>query len=439
MRACPHCSREIQDEAVFCRHCRRDVEPALWLTAMRRCPYCAEWIDLEVTKCNHCQKVLGISPERTAPFVESSLDDLVGDLRREAGPGPRDDLGRGRSWEAEAEPVSKGLLGRGRGMEPPPRRDLGRSGRSWEAEPERAPAAKPAEGTRGGSSWEADLDQQTAEQTAEQTAKQTAAAEQPQARKLGPFRRRPREPKPEPKPEPQYQRPEPLFLGSSGVEEVRPSAPDEGHSSFTALPVGRRRETSSFPRADREALISEEGASRGRGRRLLAALARTLIGLVVLGSAAFGGFYLLRGPGAPLLAQLLATATPPAPTASPAPSSTLSRAPTLPPVAGSTPVATDLTTTPGGQGCLSWEEVTVADEGKQLCVFGVIRRWFAVDEVPFVAIFSEDVGTFALVDRTGVHSVGPGDCVQGTGVVEIMRGTRPNIDVQGDLQPCTSE
>jgi len=405
MRACPHCSREIQDEAVFCRHCRRDVEPALWLTAMRRCPYCAEWIDLEVTQCNHCQKVLGGSPQRTAPFVESSLDDLVGDLRRESGPGPRDDLGRGgRSWEAEPEPVPARDQGRGRKREPEPvpARDLGRAGRSWEA----------------------DLEQQT-----------SAASAQPQARKLGPFRRRPKEPEPES----EYQRPEPLFVGTSGTEEVRPIAPDEDHSSFAALPVGRRRETSSFPQADREALISEEGAPRGRGRRLLAALARTLIGLVLLGSAGFGGFYLLRGPGAPLLAQLLATDTPPVPTPSPAPTNTLSRAPTLPPAAGSTPIAADLTTTPGVQGCLSWEVVTLADEGKQLCVFGVIRRWFAVDEVPFVAIFSEDVGTFAIVDRTGVHSVGPGDCVQGTGVVEVMRGTRPNIDVQGNLQPCTSE
>ncbi|HEX9674975.1 MAG TPA: zinc ribbon domain-containing protein [Anaerolineales bacterium] len=420
MRACPHCSREIQDEAVFCRHCRRDVEPALWLTAMRRCPYCAEWIDLEVSKCNHCQKVLGTGPERTAPFVESSLDDLVGDLRREAGPGPRDDLGRGgSSWEAEPEPASRGLLGRGREPqpEPVPARDQGR-GRKREPEP--VPARDLG---RAGRSWEADLEQQT------------AASAQPQARKLGPFRRRPREPKPEP----QYQRPEPLFVGTSGIEEVRPPAPDEDPSSFAALPIGRRRETSSFPQADREALISEEGAPSGRGRRMLAALARTLIGLVLLGSAGFGGFYLLRGPGAPLLAQLLATATPPAPTDSPAPTNTLSRAPTLPPVAGSTPIAADLTTTPGGQGCLSWEEVTLADEGKQLCVFGVIRRWFAVDEVPFVAIFSEDVGTFALVDRTGVHPVGPGDCVQGTGVVEVMRGTRPNIDVQGNLQPCTPE
>jgi len=422
MRACPHCSREIQDEAVFCRHCRLDVEPALWLTSMRRCPYCAEWIDLELAQCPHCRKVLHAgSPERTAPFVESSLDELVGDLRRQSGPGPRDDLGRsGSSWEAEPEPAPKGLLGRRREPqpEPAPARDGGRVGRGREPKPE------PVVARDQGRSWEVDLEQQ-----------QTAASEPPKARKLGPFRLRPREPKPET----QYERPEPLFVGSSGVEEVRPIAPDEDASSFTALPVGRRRETSSFPQADREALISDEGAPRGRGRRLLTALARTLIGLVLLGSAGFGGFYLLRGPGAPLLAQLLATATPPAPTASPAPTNTLSRAPTLPPVAGSTPIAADLTTTPGVQGCLSWEQVTLADEGKELCVFGVIRRWFAVDEVPFVAIFSEDVGTFALVDRTGTHSVGPGDCVQGTGVVEVMRGTRPNIDVQGNLQPCTTE
>jgi hypothetical protein len=163
-----------------------------------------------------------------------------------------------------------------------------------------------------------------------------------------------------------------------------------------------------------------------------------VVGLGLLGAVAFGGFYLVRGPGAPLLAQLLATDTPPPPTATPAPTSTLSRAPTLPPETETASIVEVTPATPGPTGCVSWEQVTLADEGKEMCVFGVIRRWFAAGEVPFVAIFSEEAGTFAFIDRSGVHPVGPGDCVQGTGVVEVMRGTRPNIDVKGELEPCST-
>jgi len=486
MRACPHCSGEIQDEAVFCRHCRRDVELALWLTAMRRCPYCAEWIDLEVAQCPHCQKQLHVGrPERTAPFVESSLDQLVGGLREEGswGQGPPDNLGRG--WDTEAQagrdrgggragadrsaparespPEARrglGLLRRGRAAEPEGGRARGLLGSGEDAAPgpgwqrgRKREAAAPGgdRGSRRGAeawpsrgddrgharqapqpatsdseprrSWEADLEQQAA------ALESKDSGSKPRVRKFGPFRIGRGEPKPEAEPGPG--RAEPLFGGTYGEEPARPL-----ESYPSSLPSARRRETSSFPSADREALLEDGLAQPGRGRRLLAALVRTMIGLTLLGAVAFGGFYLVRGPGAPLLAGLLATEAPPSPTPTPAPTSTLSRAPTLPPETAS--VVEGTPATPGPTGCVSWEQVTLADEGKELCVFGVIRRWFAVDEVPFVAIFSEEAGTFALIDRTGVHPMGPGDCVQGTGVVEVMRGTRPNIDVRGELEPCST-
>lgn len=448
----------------------------MWLASMRRCPYCAEWIELDREKCPYCETTVPASSlERTAPFVDSSLEDLVGGLRREAESGPalRDDLGRfGGDLEVERDQRPRGE--RDREADPRQQQQIGR--RSWQADLiEQAqdgglrPEIQP-EGSRESEigseqppdrrSWEPEPDEdqpgaerpddrQSVQQAAEQPPTRRSweagpepaqpAAPKPKERRLGPFRLG----RTEPKPEPERAGPEPLFVPTSGLEETgSPMRVEalEDRSSFAALPPGRRRETSSFPPADRQALLTEQGAGpSGRVSQLAGGLGRTLIALFVIGALGGGGYLLLRGPGAPLLAQLLATEVPATPTASPAPTNTLSRAPTLPPEStelAATSGADVATLTAGPEGCVLWDQVTLANEGEQLCVYGEIRRWFAVEEVPFVAIFSEEVGTFAIVDRTGVHPVGPGDCVMGRGVVEVMRGTRPNIDVQGELLSC---
>jgi hypothetical protein len=87
--------------------------------------------------------------------------------------------------------------------------------------------------------------------------------------------------------------------------------------------------------------------------------------------------------------------------------------------------------------CVSWEEIGEQDVGKELCVYGVVRRWFASGDIPFVAIFSEDLGTFAFIDRSTTYSqVRPGTCVTATGTVKLMRSVRPHIEVEGDLELC---
>jgi hypothetical protein len=58
MRNCPHCGKEIQDEAAFCRFCRHDVAPPLWLTSLQKCPYCAEWVERGIERCPLCGKAL---------------------------------------------------------------------------------------------------------------------------------------------------------------------------------------------------------------------------------------------------------------------------------------------------------------------------------------------------------------------------------------------
>ncbi len=56
-----------------------------------------------------------------------------------------------------------------------------------------------------------------------------------------------------------------------------------------------------------------------------------------------------------------------------------------------------------------------------------------------MAVFSEESGTFAIIDRTTTHPVGPGDCILARGTVEIMQATRPNIDAQGVLETCPED
>lgn len=87
--------------------------------------------------------------------------------------------------------------------------------------------------------------------------------------------------------------------------------------------------------------------------------------------------------------------------------------------------------------CVPWDTVSLQDARRTLCVYGVVKRWFAAGDLPFVAIFSEEPGTFALVDRENEHTdVRPGECIRGEGEIEVMSGTRPFIDIKGVVLPC---
>jgi hypothetical protein len=162
-------------------------------------------------------------------------------------------------------------------------------------------------------------------------------------------------------------------------------------------------------------------------------LVRGAIGLVLLAGLGFGIFTLAQGPAAAFVREAVATEAP-TPTPLPLPTHTPRVAPTLPPatdqVTSTVPAATPI------PECLPWDQVGVEDEGSELCVYGVIKRWFAAEEIPFVAIFSEEPATFAIIDRTTAHPVRAGDCIRVRGVVAIMSGTRPNIDAAGTLELC---
>jgi hypothetical protein len=113
--------------------------------------------------------------------------------------------------------------------------------------------------------------------------------------------------------------------------------------------------------------------------------------------------------------------------------------PTLPPSPTSlqAAAATAVTETPSQPACLLWDQITLENAGQTLCAYGQVKRWFVTGELPFVALFTEQPGTLYILDRlTSYPEVSAGTCIMATGVVEVMSGTRPFIDANGDLLTC---
>jgi hypothetical protein len=92
---------------------------------------------------------------------------------------------------------------------------------------------------------------------------------------------------------------------------------------------------------------------------------------------------------------------------------------------------------PDEMGCVRWDEISLDSEGEILCAYGVIKRWFQSGDIPYVAIFTEEMGTFEIIDYTRTYpEFKSGTCVMVEGEVEIMRNVRPYIDADGTLSVC---
>jgi hypothetical protein len=167
----------------------------------------------------------------------------------------------------------------------------------------------------------------------------------------------------------------------------------------------------------------------------LGSLLRRVVPILIGGAIVVAVVILAMGPGKDFFLQM--TASTPTQTGTPLPIITVTVGPTRSAVPESTETPQPSLVPTLASGCVLWDQVTLEDEGEVMCVYGVIKRWFASGDIPFVAIFSEDLGTFSFVDYNQTFSEAkPGTCIVAEGPIEVMRATRPFIDLNGIIEIC---
>jgi hypothetical protein len=343
MRNCPHCGKEIQDEAAFCRFCRHEVEPPLWLTSLQKCPYCAEWVERGIERCPLCGKDLVTE----APFYISEEED---------------------SKERLLNEVRKNIF------------------------------SKELVETEDEDDDESDLVDLTES---------------------------------------------PVFHSvPRSIEKDRKSSSDpfESQEGLGVLRQRQRDQVHNDPFEDLGPPKAEPISKHGRVSLPLNKLAPwILLSVAVIAVIAIAVYAFREFVPIGSLNQVLNLS--PTEPMLPSPSETVEPEIIASPTYAAAVLPPEGTPVDAPIPCILWSEITIELEGQRLCVYGIIKRRWRVDyEIPYIAIFSEDVGTFAIADRTTFYTqFQPGDCIQTEGEVELMRGVRPFIDAQGELSTCPAE
>ncbi len=70
--------------------------------------------------------------------------------------------------------------------------------------------------------------------------------------------------------------------------------------------------------------------------------------------------------------------------------------------------------------CYSWNEVTALKKGKEVCVYGIVKKAFWGDENRFFITFSDNASSFRLIVLWGYYYDDIiGECIEATGVIKV--------------------